>query len=445
MPNRLTVVHSDRDTIISARPVLSERFEVLRVLGEGAAGVVYLVRDRQRNGEKVALKVLTRSEAFDENTLERFKRELNACQKINHPNIVRAYELVKIEGALAFSMEYVEGQDLGKVFKKRKLAPHEIDHIFDQLLEALKELHQNNIYHRDLKLENVLIGKDGVVKLSDLGLMKHEDLQSLTKSGILLGTAQYMPPEYIKYCEYDARSDLYAVGVMLYEVVTGKRRLADKQGMEAIEYLLKTRFSIPKLTLNDVPRKYIAIIDKAMDPKASRRFQSAAEMQEAFVDPDWYRKGQLDAELKSGINPREFFRRCFSSRLLNVKAKRQPRSLALAGVVIAVLSFAFFSMWFGGPLEQAGSSQESYTLQPGKYKDRDFLELKVTSAGIFIDSSIVGCNKGFYDFHLQKLSCDAGSFEFIINSSTAKTIAGTLYDKQHNRSYHFKAKITSSG
>lgn len=275
-------MQSNITTIIDDTPLLAERFRVIRPLGEGSAGVVYHVADLKRNSQEVALKILTNKDAFDEHTLRRFEEEIKVMQRLRHPNLIQAYDLITLEDTIAFSMELVKGLDLGKLYSKLKLEPQEIDRIFKQLLLALHELHSNGIVHRDIKLENVLICDDGTVKLSDLGLMKKSDLKDLTRTGVLLGTAQYMPPEYITESKFDNRGDLYACGIMLYEMLSGKRRLAELKGMEAIEYLIRNRFELPKLPLHGAAQKYMRIIERATQKNVKKRYQTALEMAEDF-------------------------------------------------------------------------------------------------------------------------------------------------------------------
>ena len=262
---------------------LSDRFDIIRILGQGSAGVVYAVRDRHRGGQELALKLLSNELAFDEHTIARFREELEVCRKINHPNLVQAYDLIDLNDALAFTMELIKGCDLGQLIGQNKFSYNEIDNILYQLLDALKALHSINIVHRDIKLENIMLREDGVVKLSDLGLIKKIGTKGVTKPGILLGTPQYMPPEYVRQAKYDTRSDIYACGVVLYELLSGQRRLADKPGGVALEHLLKTNFEFPALTLPPQHKKYVRILQGALDISPDKRFQTVEEMQKAFM------------------------------------------------------------------------------------------------------------------------------------------------------------------
>lgn len=279
-------------------PQFQRRFTLVEVIGEGAAGIVYRVLDHERDGEEIALKVLVNTGAFDENTIKRFRHELMVCQELRHPNIVAAYDLLRFDRTLAYSMEYVPGKDLGLLLSTKRFTYAEIDSIMTQLLSALSELHSHSVWHRDVKLENILYTSDGLVKLSDLGLMKGEHMQQLTKTGVLLGTAQYFPPEYIREGKYDQRSDLYAAGVVLYELVTGERRLGGMNGNEVIQHLLKNKFKIPELGLSGPGRKYERIIQRALQAKPKKRYQRAEEMQRAFDQVD---EESDSVELRQGL------------------------------------------------------------------------------------------------------------------------------------------------
>jgi len=294
---------ADTDTTIIERvPSLAQRFRVLGTLGEGAGSAVYLVADQQDKGKQYALKVLVNDQAFDEHTLERFKEEMRVCSSLSHENLVQAYDFIDLGDKFAFTMEYVKGEDLRKIFKKPDTNYDEIDWILEQLLNALGELHSNEIVHRDLKLENILIREDGVLKLSDLGLMKRLGAEGLTRAGVLLGTVQYMPPEYIQSGYYDHRGDIYAVGNILLELLTKKRRLGKMTGQEAMTHLIDNEFEIPELLFHGLPKKYVSILRRALERDMESRYQSVEEI---LTD---LKRGQGDfaegaqADVKAGLS-----------------------------------------------------------------------------------------------------------------------------------------------
>ncbi len=263
------------------RPELCQRFKVLGKLGEGAAGQVYYALDRRMGGREVALKVLTNEHAFDDHTVERFREELRICQELKHPNLIEAYELVHLDGALAFSMEFVRGADLSKLFFQKRFTYQQIDLIYDQLLAALDMLHAHGVLHRDIKLENLLLREDGTIKLSDLGLIKQYG-KEVTTNGVILGTAHYFPPEYVSQGVYDVRSEIYVLGTMLFEMLTGKRWLQDMTGAAALQHMIKNKFRFPLESLVEVDPKYRRILENCLAVNPSLRFQSANELRKAF-------------------------------------------------------------------------------------------------------------------------------------------------------------------
>ena len=270
------------DSLLGQTP-LAVRFAWLSTVGQGRAGAVFKVRDRERNGEIVALKILADRGAFDENTVVRFMQEIKACREIRHPNLVRAHDLVRAGQVLGYTMEFVEGIDLLELIKRRRLSYREIDRIFVQILNGVESLHQHHIVHRDLKLENVLIRGDGCVKVSDLGLLKNLNSPRLTSGNMLLGTPQYMPPEYVRGGQYDQRGDLYAVGLMLYEVLGHRRRFNDLNGAQVMDRLIKSNFAVEPLVVLGLPDKYHRLLARAFKVKPAWRFQSAREMRRALI------------------------------------------------------------------------------------------------------------------------------------------------------------------
>lgn len=268
--------------IIQGNSLLAGRFEVLRVLGAGSSSRVCLVRDLHNDGRHVALKILTNTTIFEESTVERFIREFEVCRSIRHPNLVETYELIRTPKLIAFSIEYVPGEDLAKIIDSRRLSLPEIENLMKQLLEALEELHSHQIVHRDIKPENIIVCEDGTLKLVDLGIVKCLDRAGLTKAGLVLGTAQYLAPESIREGLHDERSDLYAAGMVLFEMLSGKRRLFGKRDSEVFQILERSDFTLPAFALEGIPAQYRSMVKRALQASPGRRFQSAREMIAAF-------------------------------------------------------------------------------------------------------------------------------------------------------------------
>ncbi len=293
-------------TTLTSSPISLSRFDLIKTLGEGAVGAVYLVRDRERNSQEVALKTLVNEIDLDENTYQRFRQEIKILQELDHPNVIKAYDIIESDSYLSYTMEYINGSDLGQIYTNHTFTEAEVESIISQLLSALSALHNKGIWHRDIKLENIMLTKEGVVKLADLGLVKNEFNKSYTRTGVLLGTAQYMPPEYVKDSQYDARGDVYAVGVVLFEMLTKKRRFPNLPGNKIVEKLFSCGFKIPMEELAKLSDKQKYIISKATNPSLSERYQTAEEMIVDLENKDLASKFQdsriSGTHLKSTVN-----------------------------------------------------------------------------------------------------------------------------------------------
>lgn len=203
------------------------QYELLLKLGEGGMGAVYKARDT-RNDRIVAIKVLPRSKARDEMFLKRFEMEARAMFELNHPNIVKGYDIGNSDGYHFLVIEFVQGYDLCALLEQRgRFTEPEALTILEQMAKALDHIHTEHLIHRDIKPENILVGEDGVAKLTDMGLTIDNPARGrrrrLTEAGIAMGTPFYLSPEQIKgEGEVDIRSDIYALGATTYEMITGR-------------------------------------------------------------------------------------------------------------------------------------------------------------------------------------------------------------------------------
>lgn len=284
------------------------QYEVLEILGRGGMGAVYKARQKSLK-RLVAIKILARDGGDDEMRFgERFQHEALAMARLNHPNIVNVYDAGEAaDGLLYFVMEHVEGRDLAQVIAQRGRLPQaEVRAIALQVAEALAYAHANGIVHRDIKPANILVTERGEVKVADFGLAKaSEPLVStlLTKSGTSMGTADFMAPETRKTGVADARSDVFSLGVTLYQLLTGEL----PQGM----------FKLPSELHPELDTRWDEIICKALEPKPADRYQSVEALKH-----DLARIGEAEAVVKK--EPQQ-------------QTSKQPAWLAYALVAMVLL------------------------------------------------------------------------------------------------------------
>ena len=268
--------------LISLQPgtVIAGRYEVVKCLGAGSMGLVYACRHRELSGHLVAAKVLFPEVALDKVASQRFKNEIFASYGVSHPNVVRAYEYIRDGDLIAYTMEFVGGGDLADRLSKgvETFTIGEIVKLLSQMCSGVQAIHDAGIVHRDLKPENILLTKEGDVKIADFGIARTERGPKLTEHGGVVGTIDYVSPEYMLNSHVDWRSDIYAIGILGYEMITGESPFPAESVYAKMTKRLKTDPPMPSLKRRDCPKELDEIIVRAMARDPEERYQSAAEM-----------------------------------------------------------------------------------------------------------------------------------------------------------------------
>jgi len=258
--------------------LLAERFEILQLLGQGGMGAVYKARDTELE-RLVALKLIRPELASHPEILRRFKQELILAREVTHRNVIRIFDLGQAQGIKFITMEYVEGRDLKSlIHEKGKLTADEAVPITLQIAAALEAAHTAGVVHRDLKPQNVMSDKDGRVYVMDFGIARSLEHQGMTQTGALMGTPEYMSPEQAKGEKVDARSDLFALGIIFYEMLTGNSPFKADTAMAMMFKRTQVR-ATPLSQLNiGVPPVISDIVSKCLEIKTEERYQSAREV-----------------------------------------------------------------------------------------------------------------------------------------------------------------------
>lgn len=272
----------NQDSLTNIRPgtIIGSRYKVIRCLGTGSMAVVYACTDREQGGQIVALKVLFPEVAQDRVGLRRFRNEIFASYGVVHENVVRAFEYIRDGDITGYTLEYVSGGDLADKLAQSN-TPIPIGEVLELLIDmcaGLQAIHDAGIVHRDMKPENILLTDLGRAKIADFGIARTGGGQKLTEHGGVIGTIDYVSPEYMLNSHVDWRSDIYALGILAYEMVTGEAPFRGESVYATMMKRLKTEPKVPSSLRSECPVELDRIIQKAMARALEERYQSAQAM-----------------------------------------------------------------------------------------------------------------------------------------------------------------------
>lgn len=281
--------------VLQVGTLLANRYEILAALGEGGMGAVYKARDRELN-RPVALKVIRPDLARNQSIVDRFKQELLLAREVTHKNVIRIYDLGESEGLRFITMEFIEGEDLRSLLlRKEKLSRDEAVDIIQQVCRALEAAHNVGVIHRDLKPQNIMRDKSGRILVMDFGLARTLEGDGMTQTGALIGTIDYMSPEQALGKPLDQRSDLFAIGLIFYELLTRKMPYVADSGIASL--LKRTQERAAPVIVHDatIPPALSGIVGKCLDPAVNLRYQSAGEI---LADLQAWQGGRAAATLR---------------------------------------------------------------------------------------------------------------------------------------------------
>jgi tetratricopeptide (TPR) repeat protein len=434
--------------------VLGSRYEIWCVLGEGGMGTVYKALDREVD-QLVALKLIRPDMAANSVILARFKQELLTARQVTHRNVIRIYDLSEVDGVKFITMEFVEGCDLRKLLlDEGKLAPERAVEIMRQVCLALEAAHAVGIIHRDLKPQNIMQDKQGRILVMDFGLARSLESGGMTQSGALLGTIEYMSPEQAMGGHLDGRSDIFSLGLIFYELLTGKMPYKADTAMASLLKRNQER-AIPAAELDGSISKVLSdIVSKCLERDLNTRYQNAKEI---LLDLDaWEGKQPTLASVVrlAPVPPREMPWKWIATGALGVavvaggllfsgKLTSKPVTKVVAGpqVSLAILPFRNGSGdaqldWLGSTLAdmlstEVGASAQLRTISSDRMH-QVLSDLKITP-GSDIDPGTIGRIAEFSNADTM-VSGQYAKFDGKIR------IDATVRDLKHQRTIPVKAE-----
>ncbi|HYE66825.1 MAG TPA: serine/threonine-protein kinase, partial [Pyrinomonadaceae bacterium] len=351
------------------------RYRVLLKLGAGGMGEVYLAEDTSL-GRKVALKLLPLQLTADQNRLQRFKQEARSASALNHPNILTIHEIGEANGRRFIATEFIEGETLRQRIAESRMKLTDALDIAIQAASALAAAHEAGIMHRDVKPENIMVRQDGYAKVLDFGLAKLSEKRIIdseastlvqTNEGLVMGTAQYMSPEQARGSKVDARTDIWSLGVVLYEMVAGRAPFAGATATDVILSIIEHEPAPLARYMGEVPAELQRIITKALAKDREKRYQTVKDLLidlknlrdelefeaklERSVPPDFRSEAGAQSGQAAVVAPTEPVARSTRSAeylISGIKQHKRGAALALAALAVAVAAATYFYSLRGG-------------------------------------------------------------------------------------------------
>jgi tetratricopeptide (TPR) repeat protein/serine/threonine protein kinase len=329
-------------TSLAPGTILGTRYEIIQLLGQGGMGAVYKARDRELD-RFLALKVIRPELAVNPEILHRFKQELILARQVTHKNVIRIFDLGEADGIKFITMEFIEGQDLKHIVDEQgKLKVEESVRVMEQVCLALEAAHAEGVVHRDLKPQNIMVeAKSGRISVMDFGIARSTELGGgMTQTGVMLGTPDYMSPEQVMGEHVDARSDLFTLGVIFYQLLTST--MPYKADTVQASMFKRTR-ELPKRAIEadpTVPKFLSDLVEKCLQIDVNLRYQSAREIRE-------------DLEAWHGGTPKSVTIGTSAQPAASRPKKRTLMGVSAAVIVLAVAAFTFRGRLFGNSVDKS--------------------------------------------------------------------------------------------